>query len=866
MIKTPRRTFPNIMSSGAILVILTLCVIQTQSLSAQDLSGLSFCIDPGHGLGNTNQGPTGLREADINLTVSFFLRDFLNAANMDTVILTRIDDSTNPSLSQREALANSFGVDWFHSVHHNALNGMRRFTLLLYEEERTFADPCPGGSPRGTGMAEWRGLADIMSQNMALRIFQALRTSSFTDRLDWSFFGGCNGGFNLGVLNDLIMPGQLSEATFHDNAIEERKLRNPDFLKLEARALFMSFLDFFDAGQMQTGTLAGIVTDEDSGQPVNGATVTLVPGGQTYTTDDHGNGLYVFHDLSAGDYSVTAAKEGFDAVTATEQVERHAFAFADLQFPSTTPPVVVQTLPENGAFEVDVYTEIGARFSRAMDRQSVEDAFVIGPAVDGKFIWSDASDVLLFQPDTRFRFQTEYTARIAGDAMDEFGRRLDGDNDGQGGDAFLWEFITETRDDSRPVVLDFSPTQRDTGVFVREVLRVQFNRDLDQATVNNENVILSTAGVPQLPLIVSYEPEIRTIFAAPVTPLPAESRLFLNLSTAISLTDGARLEAPFRWQFESQAQPPDFEIWDDFEAGLAWNGPGESPRSFQIEPDSTSFIPSSVHAITDTTAAMLQYQFLADSGLAHIERLEPVNIDTNDVIDVGFYVYGDGSGNSVRLFLLDSDGEEALPWVKIDWLGWQLLRFGLSENILEPLAGGNGRFDSAELTVGGLQLSRTGEATGMLFFEDFFLTRPQLPVFVEDTAPAAIAPKQFSLNQNYPNPFNPGTTIVYEILSAQQSLETVTLSIFNLNGQLVKTLERTQKPPGQYRVIWDGRDEAGVPMPNGRLHISTARRAPDRKQTHGAAAVIQTASGYRSKSGAADSIAGLTTYRRTNLS
>ncbi|NIR49500.1 N-acetylmuramoyl-L-alanine amidase, partial [candidate division KSB1 bacterium] len=81
------------------------------SASAQDLSGLSVCIDPGHGRGNTNQGPTGLREADINLSVSFFLKDFLKRANIDTVLLTRVDDSTNPTLSQREAIANTFGVD-----------------------------------------------------------------------------------------------------------------------------------------------------------------------------------------------------------------------------------------------------------------------------------------------------------------------------------------------------------------------------------------------------------------------------------------------------------------------------------------------------------------------------------------------------------------------------------------------------------------------------------------------------------------------------------------------------------------------------------------------------------------------------------
>ena len=174
-----------------------------QDAAAQDLSGLSIAIDPGHGKGNTNQGPTGLREADINLGVALFLKDFLKSANIDTVLLTRVDDSTNPTLSQREFLANSFGVDWFHSVHHNACGGIgtlctARSTIVLLEEERSFANPCPNGKARGTGQPAWPGQSDVMSDFIGQHIFDALRTTSTTTWLDWTFYGGCNGGLVLG--------------------------------------------------------------------------------------------------------------------------------------------------------------------------------------------------------------------------------------------------------------------------------------------------------------------------------------------------------------------------------------------------------------------------------------------------------------------------------------------------------------------------------------------------------------------------------------------------------------------------------------------------------------------------------------------
>jgi len=81
-------------------------ILPASKAQAQDLSGLSIAIDPGHGRGTPNQGPTGLREADINVAIGLFLRDFLRQANIDTVLMTRVDDSINPSLSQREALAN----------------------------------------------------------------------------------------------------------------------------------------------------------------------------------------------------------------------------------------------------------------------------------------------------------------------------------------------------------------------------------------------------------------------------------------------------------------------------------------------------------------------------------------------------------------------------------------------------------------------------------------------------------------------------------------------------------------------------------------------------------------------------------------
>ncbi len=71
--------------------------------------------------------------------------------------------------------------------------------------------------------------------------------------------------------------------------------------------------------------------------------------------------------------------------------------------------------------------------------------------------------------------------------------------------------------------------------------------------------------------------------------------------------------------------------------------------------------------------------------------------------------------------------------------------------------------------------------------------------------------KPVVLHQNYPNPFNPETTISF---SMQQS-ESVSIEIFNIRGQKVKTLLNEQMPAGEHSVIWNGKNNAGQNVASG---------------------------------------------------
>lgn len=72
-------------------------------------------------------------------------------------------------------------------------------------------------------------------------------------------------------------------------------------------------------------------------------------------------------------------------------------------------------------------------------------------------------------------------------------------------------------------------------------------------------------------------------------------------------------------------------------------------------------------------------------------------------------------------------------------------------------------------------------------------------------------PLTTAVYQNAPNPFNQATTIRYQMSKPGN----VSLKVYNIAGQLVKTLIDGNKQPGYYSVNWDGKDEKGCKISNG---------------------------------------------------
>ncbi len=115
---------------------------------------------------------------------------------------------------------------------------------------------------------------------------------------------------------------------------------------------------------------------------------------------------------------------------------------------------------------------------------------------------------------------------------------------------------------------------------------------------------------------------------------------------------------------------------------------------------------------------------------------------------------------------------------------------------------GNDRFSNRLLVFGGRD--ENGAMVGTV----------ERLYFVEDSAATDVesrTPRTFRLRQNYPNPFNAGTTLEFELDSAQD----VQLTVLNAHGRLVQQLVNQHLGAGTHRFTWQAESQNGRHLPSG---------------------------------------------------
>ena len=387
--------------------------------SKVNLADISICLDPGHGIAVdgsfAHKGAFGFSETEKVLSVAFHLRSLLEHSGVDTVILTRSSNSADVSVTQRTAIANNNNVDWFHSLHSNAvpddINPVSvNYAMVLLEELRDgSASRLTASADRGsgTGAPFWSGTADRMAKRMTDNIARTYRIPNSGTQLDWTFYGGANGGFTLGALRTSFMPATLSEGAFHSNPTQNLRNMNDQYRRAEAKALWMSFLEYYGAPRPAIRTVLGIVTDRATSAPLNDASVET--DGQTYTTNSFfdtfktwqvpdssaGNGLYYFENLPSGNRPISFRMGGFRDTTIYVSVADSFFTFQDValsrnivvatpldgatplefsleqNYPNPFNPVTVIsfTLPQTGRVRLDILNLLGESVSVLLDEE-----------------------------------------------------------------------------------------------------------------------------------------------------------------------------------------------------------------------------------------------------------------------------------------------------------------------------------------------------------------------------------------------------------------------------------------------------------------------------------------------------------------
>ena len=114
-----------------------------------------------------------------------------------------------------------------------------------------------------------------------------------------------------------------------------------------------------------------------------------------------------------------------------------------------------------------------------------------------------------------------------------------------------------------------------------------------------------------------------------------------------------------------------------------------------------------------------------------------------------------------------------------------------------------------------LNNSRRQEYTFMVDEEPFHVTLDDsnkvLKEIDVDIVRPAVIPEFFTLLPNFPNPFNPSTIVHFKTRITAH----VTLKIYSVTGQEIKTVVSETLAQGVYRFPWDGTNNSGKPVAGG---------------------------------------------------
>jgi hypothetical protein len=153
------------------------------------------------------------------------------------------------------------------------------------------------------------------------------------------------------------------------------------------------------------------------------------------------------------------------------------------------------------------------------------------------------------------------------------------------------------------------------------------------------------------------------------------------------------------------------------------------------------------------------------------------------------------SDDQENMFLMDTDGELIEIDLEDENLEEVLREHGIKAKIIRDEAG-----NIIEIRLFDAPTDETDEGSSLDEEPETDLEKK-----------AAALPEGYDLGQNHPNPFNPDTEIAYSIPETQH----VSLDIFNIQGQKVRSLVDEVQSSGRHIAKWDATNDNGEMVSSG---------------------------------------------------
>jgi uncharacterized lipoprotein YddW (UPF0748 family) len=557
-------------------------------------------------------------------------------------------------------------------------------------------------------------------------------------------------------------------------------------------------------------------SEDDTLSVDNDEIIDIHFGQETYAFSDSSSGLQDFN----GQFTYYATM--LDRVWNESDISNSSISDSIPSFA----PQVFETIPAEYD-TVDVNSSFLISFSKRMDINSFQDHVLINPSVEIlPLIWSEGEKELTISFQENLEYATDYTLTIERFVTDINGKQLDGNGDGIAGDDFVLNFVTKEYDNTGPKVIFSHPNQYDiTDDFdVDDILSLAFDEIIDENTVD-ENSVYVTFGLNTVntnSIIFNSENNHSIISIQPEIPFDPVKNYTVYYENTITDTLGNPMDSTI--QIEFQTEPYIYQetiILDNFTMSGYWWNPGGSGSTNGVN-DAESYFESSnseVYLPASSTpfqkrSGKLYYVWDAafldppESDYLLREFLDygapPKSIQFDTTYTLQCYVFGDGSGNKFRFSLSEVNGSgyplEVSKWVDIDWYGWKLIEWDLSDPNSVGSWLGNEILDGSSYNMDSFQLTHEeGNAiSGTLYFKDLRVIKKEYntvgAVDEDRTLPTA-----YHLSQNYPNPFNAQTKINFSL--AKSGL--THLIVYDLLGRKIITLVDEHLNRGKYSISFD---------------------------------------------------------------